>query len=249
MTDMPRPTGAVMRVADTLLRRIISDDYSPGLRLPAEVDLATEFKCGRSTIREALRHLAGLNLIQSRRGSGAVVLDYRREGGLELMPEWFKYGRFEHPLPIVIGEMLHMRAMLACEAARLAASYARPEALVPLRRQIEQAHALRDQPLEHSLLELELYRSMTQASAMWPATWLANAFVGPMREVHRIVANPLGAVPDAWLASMNTLMALIEKHDADGAVLHLRRHFEVVDRKIAEGLAGIFSRNQERGSP
>jgi GntR family transcriptional regulator, transcriptional repressor for pyruvate dehydrogenase complex len=246
---MPRPTGAVMRVADALLRRIISEEYSPGLRLPSEVDLATEFGCGRSTIREALRHLAGLNLVQSRRGSGAVVLDYRREGGLELMPDWFKYGRFEHPLPVIVGEMLRMRGMLACEAARLAALYARPDALVVIRKQIEAAHAVRDKPLDHALRELEIYRSLTHASAMWPATWLANAFIGPMREHHRIVANPLTAVQDNWRDVMNELMAMVDKHDADHAIAHLRSHFERVDRQIAEGLQGIFARSHERGSP
>ncbi len=246
---MPRPIGAVLRVADALVRKIISEEYSPGLRLPSEVDLATEFGCGRSTIREALRHLAGLNLVQSRRGSGAVVLDYRREGGLELMPEWFKYGRFEHPLPVIVAEMLRMRAMLACEAARLAALYAKPEALALVRKQIEAAHALRDKPLEHSLRELDIFRGLTHASAIWPATWLANAFIGPMREVHRIVANPLAAVQDNWLEVMNELMSLVDKHDADGAVALLRRHFEGVDRQIAEGLQGIFARSHERGSP
>lgn len=238
-----------MRVADKLLRRIISEEYSPGLRLPSEVDLAVEFGCGRSTIREALRHLAGLNLVQSRRGSGAVVLDYRREGGLELMPDWFRYGKFEHPLPTIVAEMLRMRAMLACEAARLAALYARREALVSVRKQIEIAHALRDNPLEHSLRELDIFRGLTHASAMWPATWLANAFIGPMREVHRIVANPLAAVQANWLDVMNELMELVEKRDADGAVRHLRQHFEHVDGQIAEGLQGIFARSDERGTP
>ncbi len=246
---MPRPTGAVLRVSDALLRKIISEEYSPGLRLPSEVDLAAEFGCGRSTIREALRHLAGLNLVESRRGSGAVVLDYRREGRLELMPTWFQFGRFEHPLPAVIREMLRLRAMLACEAARLAALYATPSSLAAVRKQIEVAHTFRDKPLEHSLRELEIFRALTHASAMWPAAWLANAFIGPMREVHRIVAEPLSAVRTDWFDVMNDLMTRIERHDVDGAVAHLRRHFDQVDRQIAEGLEGIFARIHDRGSP
>lgn len=244
---MPKPTGAVLRVADILIQRIVSEEYSPGLRLPSEVDLALEFSCGRSTIREALRHLAGLNLVQSRRGSGAVVLDFRREGVLELMAPYFAHGKFDHPLPVIVAEMLRMRTMLACEAARLAAKYARPEALLPVRRKIELANAVQDNPQEHALRELDVFRAMTHASAMWPAAWLANAFTTPMREVHILVANPLSAVQPDWADTMNELMSLIEQHKADEAVDHLRKHFARVDRQIEEGLAALFG--QHRSEP
>lgn len=244
---MPRPTGAVLRVADILIRRIVSEEYSPGLRLPSEVDLALEFSCGRSTIREALRHLAGLNLVQSRRGSGAVVLDYRREGGLELLAPYFQFGKFDHPLPVIVGEMLGMRAMLACEATRLAALYARPDSLVAVRRQIELTDAVRDKPQEHSLRELEVFRAMTNASGMWPAAWLANAFIGPMREVHRLVANPLSAVQPDWRPTMDELMRLVEERKVEQATAHLRTHFEKVDRQIADGLAVLFA--QDKAAP
>ena len=238
---MLKPTGAVLRVADELLRRIVSEEYSPGLRLPSEVDLSIEFSCGRSTIREALRHLAGLNLVQSRRGSGAVVLDYRREGGLELLAPYFQYGRSDHPLPVMVSEMLRTRTFLACEAARLAAMYARPEALVSVRRKIELAHSVRDNPQEHALRELDFFRAMVQASAIWPAAWLANSFSAPMRELHQLVANPLGAVQPDWTETMAALMELIEARQADEAVRHLQRHFERVDRQIEELLAALFS--------
>ena len=238
---MPKPTGAVLRVADVLLQRIVSEEYSPGLRLPSEVDLALEFSCGRSTIREALRHLAGLNLVQSRRGSGAVVLDYRREGVLELMAPYFRHGRFDHPLPVIVGEMLRMRTMLACEAARLAAMYARPDTLLAVRKKIELAHAARDNPQEHALRELEVFRAMTHASAIWPAAWLANAFTAPMREVHRLVADPLAAVQPDWLETMNALMDLIEQRRPEEAVAYLRQHFARVDRQIEDVLAMLFS--------
>ncbi len=238
----------MLRVADILIRRIVSEEYSPGLRLPSEVDLAVEFACGRSTVREALRHLAGLNLVQSRRGSGAVVLDYRREGGLELLAPFFQFGRLDHPLPVIVSEMLRMRSLLACEATRLAALYAKSETLAHVRRQIELAHSVRDKPQEHALRELDVFRAMTHASAIWPAAWLANAFLGPMREVHRVVANPLSAVQPDWLDVMNELMGRVQAGEAQSAVAHLRAHFERVDRQVAEGLAVLLSRNDQGGS-
>ena len=241
MKVMAKPVGAVLRVAEVLLQRIVSEEYSPGLRLPSEVDLAAEFSCARSTIREALRYLASLNLVQSRQGSGAVVLDYRREGTLELMAPYFLHGRFDHPLPVLVSEMLRTRTALACEAARLAARYARPESLSAIRKKIEKAHESRAHPLKHALEELNIFRAMTQASAVWPAVWFANAFMEPMREVHALVAEPLAAVQPDWLDTMNTLMDLIEARKAEEAVAHLHRYFDRVDRQIEEGLPSLFS--------
>ena len=238
---MPKPTGAVFRVSDALVQRIISEEYSPGLRLPSEIDLSVEFACGRSTIREALRHLAGLNLVQSRRGSGAVVLDFRREGGLELMAPYFQYGKFDHPLPVMVKEMLRLRSMLACEAARLAATYASAAAIVSLRRKVEWCDSAREDAQEHSLRELELFRSMAQSSLIWPYAWLANAFTSSMREVLKMVAGSLSAVPPNWVETMSVLMGHVERHDPDSAVQHLGAHFRHVDGLVAQGLEELFA--------
>jgi DNA-binding FadR family transcriptional regulator len=223
------------------MKRVVADEYSPGLRLPAETDLAAQFGCGRSTVREALRHLASLNLVQSRRGSGAVVLDYRREGVLDLVPTWFEVGRFEHPLPVIVREMLHMRAHLGCEAARLAALYARAGSLAPARKLVEAADAARERPSEHAALELDLFRALVQSSLIWPAAWFANHFIRPMRDVNRMVAGQLDAVPADWRQVMDRLMELIEQRDASGAVEHLRAHFARVDRTIERGLEELFA--------
>src|SRR4051794_7385185 len=98
MTDT---TGEVQRVSDRLLGRIVAGDYGRGVRLPSEVDLAAELSCGRSTVREALRHLTSLGVIKSRRGSGAMVLDFRREGTPALLPAYVLAGRFDRPVPVL----------------------------------------------------------------------------------------------------------------------------------------------------
>ena len=75
------PHSEVQRVSRILLGRIIDGTYPKGLRLPAEASLAEELTCGRSTIREALRHVADLGLVKSRRGSGALLERSPSRGG------------------------------------------------------------------------------------------------------------------------------------------------------------------------
>src|ERR1700761_6330916 len=120
--------GEVKRVVEALVARIVSGAYPAGLRLPAEADLASDFACGRSTIREALQHLGALGVVISRRGSGAMVKDFRREGTPALLPAYLASGQIDKPPLTVARELLHLRSLLAVEAVRLAAAHAGPGA-------------------------------------------------------------------------------------------------------------------------
>jgi DNA-binding GntR family transcriptional regulator len=61
-------------VARTLRERIASGTYAVGTQIPAEDRLSEEFAVSRSTIRQALRTLQADRLIESRKGSGSIVL-------------------------------------------------------------------------------------------------------------------------------------------------------------------------------
>lgn len=55
------------------LDRLIVDELVPGTRLPAEAELAGRFGVSRLTIREALKLLAGQELVELRAGARATV--------------------------------------------------------------------------------------------------------------------------------------------------------------------------------
>jgi hypothetical protein len=90
--------------------------------------------------------------------------------------------------------------------------------------------------------ELDIYRALTHASGIWPAVWLANAFIGPTRQVNLLIAGNIGKVPDDWFDVMQVLLQLVEKGDAEGAQTHLLAHFKRVDEGINEQLAILFPR-------
>jgi len=61
------------RLADAL-RQMISDGlYATGSKIPSEEELATHFRVGRTTVREALKRLETEDLIRVRRGKGRYV--------------------------------------------------------------------------------------------------------------------------------------------------------------------------------
>lgn len=61
-------------VARTVRERIVDGTYAVGAQIPAEDRLGEEFGVSRSTVRQALRQLQLDRLIESRKGSGSIVL-------------------------------------------------------------------------------------------------------------------------------------------------------------------------------
>src|SRR3954468_22420626 len=242
---MSKPSGEVLRAADAILGRILSGAYPAGLRLPAEADLAEELGISRGTLREALRHLAGLGLVQSRRGSGVLVLDFRRGESPPLLPAYLAAGRFDQPLPVVLGELLRVRALLAMEAVRLAATYAPEKELEPARAFVRALAGHRRDPKAYALTELEMYRALAHASGVWPSVWLANGFFQAIREVLDGFANVVALVPDDHEARLERVLRKVAKKDADGATAILRAHFDDIDGVVVKRLTKILGGTKE----
>lgn len=122
-------------VADAVERQlsaaIVAGIFAQGRALPAERQLAETLGVNRGAVREAIQRLAAAGLVQSRQGQGTIVLDYRRESGLDLLPSLLlQQGSVHGPTVRAIAEL---RACIGVDAARLAA----------LRRAEPQAQSLR----------------------------------------------------------------------------------------------------------
>src|SRR5947209_20132753 len=64
---------------------VLSGEYLPGERLPPQRALAAEFGVNMASVREALKRLEQLRLVDVRHGDATRVLDWRRSGGLEVL--------------------------------------------------------------------------------------------------------------------------------------------------------------------
>jgi GntR family transcriptional repressor for pyruvate dehydrogenase complex len=70
------------KVFDQVRDAISAGRYSPGDKLPSENELVNVFKVSRTSVREAMKMLAGQGLITVKRGLGAYVADYREPSRL-----------------------------------------------------------------------------------------------------------------------------------------------------------------------
>ncbi|RNF40848.1 FadR/GntR family transcriptional regulator [Planococcus salinus] len=68
------------------IRKMIQqENLRPGDRIPSERELAERLEVGRSTVREALRSLELLGLIETRRGEGTFLSDHRNHRLVEVL--------------------------------------------------------------------------------------------------------------------------------------------------------------------
>jgi len=61
------------RIADELRSQIESGDLAPGSQLPTELDLRDRFEASRNTVRDAIKSLTTLGLVETRPGQGTFV--------------------------------------------------------------------------------------------------------------------------------------------------------------------------------
>ncbi|MBO1915492.1 FadR family transcriptional regulator, partial [Microvirga sp. 3-52] len=71
------------------LRYIIKNEgIKTGGKLPSERVLAERLQVGRSTIREALRSLELLGLIETKRGEGTFLADFQKHQFVEVLADF-----------------------------------------------------------------------------------------------------------------------------------------------------------------
>lgn len=126
--------------ADVLQERIRSGEWPLGARLPGETTLAAQLEVGRSTIREAIRRLAGRGILESRQGAGVFVI------ALDVPEEWDAVLR-----RVGIAAVLEARTAIESEAAALAAARRTPVDLQAMR------DALQGRAAGAAVLGLEAY--------------------------------------------------------------------------------------------
>ncbi|WP_261567878.1 FadR/GntR family transcriptional regulator [Frankia gtarii] len=106
-----RPTPLVEQATHRLRAQIAGGEWPVGTRLPGETTLAATLGVGRSTVREALRALAGAGLVQSRQGAGVFVI------AAESPQDWRDTLR-----RAAVGDVYEVRMLVEVQAVRLAAS-------------------------------------------------------------------------------------------------------------------------------
>jgi GntR family transcriptional repressor for pyruvate dehydrogenase complex len=199
-----------------------------GDRLPPERDLAEKFVVSRTSVREALRALESLGLVEIRPGEGTFV----REMSVEALVE---------PLALVmasqreaIGELFEARRLLEPAVAALAATRATPEEIQEMER-----------ILEEQAREIEAGRTGLAQDAQFHA---AIGTAAHNRAITRIAHAVMDLLTQSREESLNTpgrrtrshedhrrILAAVKARDEAGARQAMLDHIAGVEALVRHG--------------
>lgn len=113
-----------MLVSDDVFRRltddILSGRYEPGEKLPTQRALAHDLGVNMTSVREGVKRLEQLRLVEVRHGDAMRVADWRTAGGLDVLAHLlFRAGGLDRG---TLDALMEARALMLSEAARLAAT-------------------------------------------------------------------------------------------------------------------------------
>ncbi|MBS4222717.1 FadR family transcriptional regulator [Bacillus sp. FJAT-49682] len=106
---------------------ITADGLQPGDKIPSERELSERLKVGRSSVREALRSLELLGLIETRRGEGTFLRNFKNHHLIKLL------GMFILEDPHVKKDIFSTKELLEKDIIRLMSSSPAEETLKGLR--------------------------------------------------------------------------------------------------------------------
>ena len=118
--------GALTRTSlpDQVFHRLVSDvlagRYAPGERLPTQRALAAELGVNMASVREGVKRLEQLGLVEVRHGDAMRVRDWRLHGGPDVLVHLIaRAGSLDVEM---VRAVMEARRLLLAESARLAAA-------------------------------------------------------------------------------------------------------------------------------
>ncbi len=208
------------QAAELLRARIVSGEWEVGAKLPGETTLAAQLGIGRSTIREAVRTLAGLGMLESRQGAGGVFLRSTTPPD-----QWPRVLEAEAILHVV-----EVRNAVEIEAARLAAQRRDAVDVAALRQALDgRTAAAHSGDAAFVDADIAVHRAVVDAAHNPVLSELFETFVPRLRAaLIELIAvldlHPPHSQPDADEHRM--LVDAIEAGDAEAAVRISRAHLD-----------------------
>jgi GntR family transcriptional regulator, transcriptional repressor for pyruvate dehydrogenase complex len=200
------------RVFAALLDALLSGRYAPGEKLPTQRALAADLGVTMSSLREALKRLQQMGLVDVRHGDAMRVRDWREHGGLDVLTHLlFRGGALDAG---VLGSILEARALMLREIAGLAAERRDDEQAQRIAAIAERFAATPD-PQDAARVDFAFFTEVAQAAGNLVFELILNA----IRELYfsHLDAVPVTARPQELAPAYARIARAIERRDGNRA--------------------------------
>ncbi len=217
-----RRSNLVDEVIVQLRDMIESRKGQAGDRLPSEAEMAKSFGVGRSTLREAIRVLAHLGLVESRSGSGTFITGQTVRA-------------VQQDRHVTLRELRHtldFRYGVEIVACKLAAASRSESQMTDIRASWSACSALdvRDDYDGFARRDYAFHRAIVAASQN---RLLLGAFESAAEDIQRASRTLLQLGPiESMLHFHDDLVNAIARREVDGAEQAVRKNLDDVGRRI-----------------
>jgi GntR family transcriptional regulator, transcriptional repressor for pyruvate dehydrogenase complex len=207
------------------IERLILKKLRPGDKLPSERELAELLSVSRSSIRDAIRSLELMGMVEPRQGAGTIVCEITANSLANPLANALK--RKEE----LMGELLDFRKILEPPLAARAATHASLDEISEmesiLKRQQEKLEAGESTIPEDS----EFHYAVAMASGNSVVLKVLDILMDLLRDTRERSLQIEGR-PQKSLAAHVRILEAIKRHDAEAAKAAMRRHIEDVEEIV-----------------
>lgn len=231
----------VAEITGRLMDYLLSGEIKPGERLPAERQLSESLGVGRTALRESLKALNVLGLVDVRRGDGT----YLKEADSPLLPRVIEWG-------LLLGEKRTMDLMEARQEievilARLAAARRDERAVGDLRGLLERMEGSSSDPEGFVEADVAFHLRLAESAGNLVLRDTLSSIQALLRTWISTVISSEGNTEVSYREHVPIFEA-VEKGDPETAAAAMREHMEAAAERLSEavskaGGAGATSEN------
>lgn len=228
LLSAPQRESAVVDIARQLLSQLLSGRLSPGTRLPSERQLAESLAVGRSTIREALKALDVLGIIEVRQGDGT----YLKQSTSSLLPSAIEWGLMLGQPQVL--DLIEARRHIETIIAELAAERADDQAVAELAERLEEMRAAPDGA---AFVEADVAFHLTLANAAGNS--VLNDILGSIRSLLRVwirrAIQEVGGT-DTTIDEHAAVLSAVRERAPEAAAEAMRAHMRAAGARLERSL-------------
>lgn len=224
-----RREGPGVEITRSLLDYLLTGDLVPGQKIPSERQLAEALSIGRSTVREAIKSLSLLGLLEQRIGDGT----YLSKSSSDLLPQVIEWG-------LLLGEkrlddLLEARYELEVLLAGWAAERRSDEQLARLQDLVKEMRAAGDDFDRYVAADTAFHLLLAEASGN-------SVFAGVLTNVRSMVQAWASRVirtageTKTSLAMHEPIFRAVKKGDVAAARKAMKAHMDRATRRLRASL-------------
>ncbi|MBR1141763.1 FadR/GntR family transcriptional regulator [Bradyrhizobium sp. AUGA SZCCT0431] len=224
--------------------RLIAGSLKPGDRLVSERELATQLGVSRPLVREALRALTMLGIVEIRDRIGTVVT----RPDVSVLNDFFTFALAQQA--DMVDDVMQARIAIECQAVRLACERASIADFERLQRALARISETIDEADAGGMADFEFHQSIVLASHSETLAVLHNSMAGLLTHSHRSRRELVQAFPSMktyLIDDHKRIFDAIVARDPERADTTLRRHFAIGDEYRRRAVVGQKDSRQISG--